>query len=48
MSSPDHHRIHVFCSGPIPLTLHQIEALAIIAGMVTLFISDRLRYGVTP
>ena len=26
------------------MTLHQIEALAIIAGMVALFISDRLRY----
>jgi di/tricarboxylate transporter len=26
------------------LTLHQIEALAIIAGMIALFVSDRLRY----
>jgi di/tricarboxylate transporter len=26
------------------LTLHQIEALAIIAGMIVLFVSDRLRY----
>jgi di/tricarboxylate transporter len=28
------------------LTLHQIEALAIIAGMLVLFVSDRLRYDV--
>jgi len=26
------------------LTLHQIEALAIVAGMVLLFVTDRLRY----
>ena len=26
------------------MTLHQIEALAIIAGMLVLFLSDRLRY----
>ena len=26
------------------LTLHQIESLAIIAGMIALFVSDRLRY----
>ena len=26
------------------MTLHQIEALAIIAGMLVLFVSDRLRY----
>jgi di/tricarboxylate transporter len=28
------------------LTLHQIEALAIIAGMLVLFVSDRLRYDI--
>jgi di/tricarboxylate transporter len=28
------------------LTLHQIEALAIVAGMLVLFVSDRLRYDV--
>jgi di/tricarboxylate transporter len=28
------------------LTLHQIEAFAIVAGMLALFVSDRLRYDV--
>ena len=28
------------------MTLHEIEALAIIAGMVMLFMSDRLRYDI--
>jgi di/tricarboxylate transporter len=28
------------------LTLHQIESLAIVAGMLALFVSDRLRYDI--
>jgi di/tricarboxylate transporter len=34
----------VIAGGWVGLTLHQIEALAIIAGMLGLFLSDRLRY----